>query len=72
MKIRLKDIKDMLLGGVVFIKFDDEGFDELLYKTVDFQIDRNIPEELWDMTVENFNSYYDEDENYDYIVMILA
>lgn len=72
MKIRLKDIKDMLLGGVMFMKFDDEGFDESLYTTKDFQIDRNIPDELWDMTVKTFNSYYDEDENYDYIVMFLA
>lgn len=70
--MKLKDLKGILICNVILMTIDDDGAENFLHTSHDFDNDEEVPAELWERTVDNIYSHYDEEKKEHYTVVWLG
>lgn len=70
--MKLKDLKGILIGNVKLATIEEDGADNYLHTSYDFENDTEVPAELWEKQVDNIYSWYDEEEKEHYTIVWLG
>lgn len=70
--MKLKDLKGILIGNVKLATIEEDGTDNYLHTSYDFENDTEIPAELWEKQVDNIYSWYDEEGKEHYTIVWLG
>lgn len=70
--MKLKDLKGVLISNVILATIEENGEENYLYTSHDFDFDTEIPTDLWEKQVDNIYSWYDEDVEESYTMVWLG
>ena len=70
--MKLKDLKGILIDNVILATIENNGEENYLHTSHDFDFDEDIPTELWERQVDNIYSWYDEDAEESYTMVWLG